>query len=138
MKSSKIVSIPEKMEKFYGKGTMLHPSVNDIEILIKKIPKGYVTTIDTLTKRLSKDFNTDVACPMRTGNAIKKISERYSNDNIDYKVPFWRVIRTNKMVVKSNNFEFWAIQLEAEGFKLDFTKKNDIKITADSNHIFTF
>jgi len=108
MTNSRIVTIPVKMEKFYGKGKMLHPSMEEVEELIKIIPKGFLATIDSLSKRLAKDSGTDVACPMRTGNAIKKISERYSNDNIDFKLPFWRVIRSNKQVVKTKNFEFWA------------------------------
>uniref|UniRef100_UPI003F5CE552 hypothetical protein n=1 Tax=Maribacter litoralis TaxID=2059726 RepID=UPI003F5CE552 len=79
MTKSKIVDIPTKMEKFYGKGKMLHPSVEEIEELVKTIPKGFVATIDALAKRLATDFGTDVTCPMRTGNGIKKIAERYSN-----------------------------------------------------------
>ena len=65
---SNIVSIPVKMEKFYGKGTMLHPSLDEIENLVNLIPKGKITTIDILCKRLAKDAGTNVTCPMRTGN----------------------------------------------------------------------
>ena len=138
MKISKIVDIPVKMEKFYGKGKMLHPSIEEIEELVKKIPKGKVITIDALAKKLTLDFGTDVTCPMRIGNAIKKISERYSNDNIDYNLPFWRVIRTDKLVVKSKDFEFWASKIEDEGFKLLFTKSGGIKVDVDSNNMYTF
>jgi len=138
MTKSKIVDIPVKMEKFFGKGKMLHPSVEQVEELLKMIPKGSIATIDSLTKRLSDDFDTDVTCPMRTGNAIKKIAERYSNDNIDLKVPFWRVIRSNKLVVKSKNYEFSASQIEDEGFKLIFTKSDAIKVDVDSSKIFVF
>ncbi len=138
MTKSKIVDIPTKMEKFYGKGTMLHPSEEDVEELVKIIPQGYVATIDVLSKRMAKDFYTDVTCPMRVGNAIKKIAERYSNDNIDYQIPFWRVIRSNKLIIKSNNFEFSASQIEDEGFKLLFTKSGSIKLEVDSSKMFFF
>ena len=137
MDKSKIVDIPVKMEKFYGKGKMLHPSVEEIEELIKTIPKGFVATIDTLTKRLSKDFNTDVTCPMRTGNAIKKISERYTIDTLDSEIPFWRVIRSNQLVVKSKNLELSASKIEDEGFQLIFNK-DTIKVNVDVTRIFTF
>lgn len=138
MTKSKIVTIPTKMEKFYGKGTMLHPAIEDIEELVKTIPYGSVATIDAISKRLAKDFGTDVTCPMRTGNVIKKIAERYSNDTIDFKIPFWRVIRSDKMILKSKNFEFWASQLEDEGFKLSFTKSGSIKLDVDSSSMFLF
>ena len=134
----KIVDIPIKMEKFYGKGKMLHPSVEEIEELIKTVPKGKIATIDALAKRLAKDFGTDVTCPMRTGNAIKKIAERYSQDNVDFQIPFWRIVRSDKLVIKSKNFEYWASKIEDEGFKLFFTKNGSIKIDVDSNRLFVF
>ena len=138
MNTSKIVSIPEKMEKFYGKGKMLHPSIEDIENLIKTIPKGKVSTIEALGKRLAKDYETDVTCPMRAGNSIKKISRRYSNENIDYKVPFWRVIRTDKCIVKTDNYEFWASKVEDEGFQLSFAKSGLIKVIVTEENMFDF
>ncbi len=138
MTKPKIVDIPVKMEKFYGKGKMLHPSVEEIEELVKIIPKGFVVTIDAIAKRLAQDFGTDVTCPMRTGNAIKKIAERYSNDHIDYRIPFWRVIRSDKLVIKSKNFEFWASKIEDEGFKLLYTKSGAIKLDVDSSRMFVF
>ncbi|WP_298503476.1 MGMT family protein [uncultured Maribacter sp.] len=138
MTKCKIIDIPTKMEKFYGKGKMLHPSIEEIEELVKTIPKGFVATIDALAKRLAKDFGTDVTCPMRTGNAIKKISERYSNDNIDLKTPFWRVIRSDKMIIKSKNFDFCASKIEDEGFKLLFTKSGAIKLDVNGNRMFFF
>jgi len=138
MTKSKIVDIPIKMEKFYGKGKMLHPSIIDIEELVRTIPKGSVATIDSLAKRLAKIFSIDVTCPMRTGNALKKIAERYSNDNMDIKIPFWRVIRSDKLVIKSKNFEFWASKIEDEGFKLIFTKSGSIKLDVDSEKVFLF
>ena len=137
MIKSKIVSIPEKMEKFYGKGTMLHPVPNDIEALIKKIPRGKVLSIDMLAKRLANDHGTDVTCPMRTGNAIKKISKRYSAENLDRDLPFWRVIRKDNLVVKTDNYEFWATQLEEEGFELSYTKAQAIKVMVDEKDLFT-
>ena len=84
----KIVDVPEKMEKFYGKGTMLHPSIKEVEELLKEIPKGKITTLEVLGKKLAEDYGTDVTCPMRTGNAIKKISERYLKTRFDHNVVF--------------------------------------------------
>jgi len=39
MPKSSIVNIPVKMERFYGKGKMLHPSIDDVEALLKWCPK---------------------------------------------------------------------------------------------------
>lgn len=138
MSKSKIIDIPVKMEKFFGKGKMLHPSIEEVEELVSKIPKGKIATIETLCQKLSDNYGTDVTCPMRTGNAIKKISENYSIDNVDETIPFWRVLRTDKMVIKSKAYEFWATKIEAEGFDLSFTKKDLIKVNFDSATLFRF
>ena len=137
MAKSKIVAIPSTMEKFYGKGTMLHPTIEEIEQLIKTIPRGKVATIDALTKRLSKNHGTDVTCPMRTGNGIKKIAERYVKDNIDITIPFWRVIRSDQLVVKSKNQELSASLIQDEGFQLVFNTSG-IKVQVAPNRLFLF
>lgn len=74
MKEFKIVPIPPKMEKYYGTGTILHPSLSEIEELVRQIPERKVTTINHLTHYLAKTHDTDTTCPLRTGNAIKKNS----------------------------------------------------------------
>ena len=138
MSKSKIVGIPVKMEKYYGKGSMLHPSIEDIEELIRIIPKGQIATIETLCQKLSDNYGTDVTCPMRTGNGIKKISEKYTIDNIDESMPFWRVVKTDKMAIKLKEYEFWATKIENEGFHLSFTKTGAVKINFDSNVLCRF
>ena len=138
MNKSKIVDIPIKMEKYYGRGKMLHPSIEVVEDALRNIPQGKITTIELVCKKLAQDFGTDVTCPMRTGNNIKKIAKTFSEVEIDINIPFWRVIRTDKMVIKFQNYEFWASKLEDEGFALSFTKSGNIKIVFQSDNLFDF
>lgn len=121
MQKVKIIDIPAKMEKFYGKGTMLHPSLSEIEKLISLIPSSKITTINHIASFLAKNHGTDVTCPMRTGNAIKKIANRFTLENLDANLPFWRVVRSDRMIIKSKNFEQWASLIEDEGFELSLT-----------------
>ena len=138
MAKSNIVNIPVKMEKFYGKGKMLHPSIDDVEALLKMVPKGKITTIEALAKRLAQNFGTDVTCPMRTGNAIKKISDRYVDENFDEQIPFWRVIRSNQQLIKSKNYERSAAQIETEGFELTYLKSKEVKVSYSEDQLFLF
>lgn len=138
MKKPTIVDIPEKMEKYYGKGKMLHPDMELIENLISRIPRGKLTTINALAQKLASDFGVDVTCPMRTGNAIKKIAERYSNGDYDERLPFWRVLRTDNLVINSKNHDFAATKLEDEGFKLQYAKTDNIRIDLDPKSFFQF
>ncbi len=126
------------MEKYYGKGKMLHPSIEIVEDALRHIPQGQITTIDLVCKKLAQDFGTDVTCPMRTGNNLKKIAKAYSEVQINANIPFWRVIRTDKMVIKFQNYEFWASKLEDEGFTLSFSKFGNIKVIFQSDNLFDF
>ena len=138
MPKSNIVNIPVKMEKFYGKGKMLHPSIDDVEALLKMVPKGKITTIEALAKRLAQNFGTDVTCPMRTGNAIKRISDRYVDESFDEQIPFWRVIRSNQQLIKSKNYERSAAQIETEGFELTYLKSKEVKVSYSEDQLFLF
>lgn len=138
MQNPKIIDIPVKMEKYFGKGTMLHPGTEEIRELLKKIPTGKVSTIKSLATYLAKTHGTDVTCPLRTGNAIKKISEQYTLENLDMDVPFWRVLRSDNMMVKFKDFEQWSSVLEDEGFELILTKSNNIKVKMDDSQVYSF
>jgi len=128
----KIVPVPEKMQKFYGKGKMLHPEMRMVVYYIELIPRGKISTIDELAKQLAKTYGADVTCPMRTGNLLKKLSKTAS------KTPFWRVIKKDHMMVKLDNYVYWASVLEKEGFSLEFTKSDQIKIKVEENQLFRF
>ena len=133
-----IVAIPVKMEKYYGTGTMLHPSIEEVKEVVQKIPIGKLTTIGLLCEKLAKDFSADVTCPMRTGNHLKKMAIQSEKELADNSLPFWRVIRTDKMVIKHKESAYWASKLENEGFALSFTKAENIKVIFDKDQVYSF
>ncbi len=132
----KKVAIPEKMQKFYGIGTMLHPDIEMVESVIKEIPVGKVATIDSVCKRLARDHDTDVTCPMRTTNFVKTITEIHSAQ--DEPIPFWRVVRKNHMLINSNFTILCAENLGKEGFKLLKNRKGEFQVQNLEDRLFTF
>lgn len=132
MKAPKIITIPEKMKKFYGSGNMLHPDQHMVEELVGLITKGSVATLDTLTKELANRYGANVTCPMRTVNHLKRLSRT------DTLVPFWRVLKTDGTMIKLQRYEYWATVLEKEGLRLEITKSNQIKILTSENQLFRF
>jgi len=139
MKKLIIIDIPETMEKFFGgKGKMLHPEIEMVEDLVRLIPLGKIATIDTLAKKMAKDCSVAISCPMRTGNAVKKIIEKFSGDNYDDTIPYWRVVKKNKELINSKSYELCASKLEDEGFKLSYPKSGKIKAHFESVELFRF
>lgn len=125
----KLVPIPEKMQKFYGKGLMLHPKSTMVIEVVENIPRGKVMTIHELTKQLAKTYGADVTCPMRTGNLLKKLALT------EAKIPFWRVVKKDHTMIKFDNYGHWATILEQEGFELEFTKSSQLKIVVSANQL---
>lgn len=138
MKVPKIVDVPLKMQKFYGRGKMLHPTLEMVESAIQKIPVGMVTTIDDLGKKLAQDFGTDVTCPMRVGNAIKRIAKEHTGYESSTEFPFWRVIRKDKRVIKTPDFTYWASVLEREGLQLKVKNSDSIEVIFTPDQHFQF
>ena len=65
---------------------------------------------------------------MRTLNAIKKIIEMYSKDNLSPEMPFWRVVKKDKTLIDSKNYKLCATKLKDEGFALSYPKPGKIKV----------
>ena len=137
MKKINIIDIPEKMKKFYGEGTMLHPIDEIVENEVKRIPFGKVATIGDLCQKLATDHGTNVTCPMRTGNIIKKMAEQAAAE-VSAQIPYWRLIRSDEMVIKSKVYEVSAAKIAHEGFELEYMKSGNIKVKNSENQRFTF
>jgi len=92
----KIVDIPPKMVKRFGKGKMLIPRPLDVDALIRKVKKGKLVTQAQIRERLAKDFHVDCACPITTGIFIWIAAGAAEEDRRGGKsqiTPYWRVIK---------------------------------------------
>lgn len=132
----KKVAIPEKLQKFYGIGTMLHPDREMVESLIKEIPKGHVATIDSLCDKLAWDYDTNVTCPMRTTNFVKAITKIYASGNES--IPFWRVIRKNHLLINSPFTILCAENLEKEGIRICQNSRGKFKVQNLCDRLYSF
>ncbi|MBV6646515.1 MAG: MGMT family protein [Cyclobacteriaceae bacterium] len=136
MSEVRIVNIPEKMEKFYGAGKMLHPTLELIEQTLAQVSFGKVITIDMLCKKLARDFETEVTCPMRTGNAIKKIASSSAAETDT--IPFWRVLRKDWSLMNLKDPELSMARLQEEGFTLSFGKSDRVIVQVNASQIHHF
>lgn len=56
-----------KFSKKFGQGRFVIPAPLEVDALMKKVPKGKLTTINKLRAALSKKHKTDFACPITIG-----------------------------------------------------------------------
>lgn len=63
----KVEQIPARMSKLWGKGTLVIPVPLEVDQLMRKVPKGKVTTINGIRQTLARKHNATIGCPLTTG-----------------------------------------------------------------------
>ena len=92
----KLVPVPQGMAKRLGSGMMLIPTALEVDAMIRKIPRGQVSTVSQIRRRLARWHNADVTCPMVTGIFLRIVAEAAEEDRTAGKpdiAPYWRVLR---------------------------------------------
>jgi len=93
----KVEKITEKMSNRWGRGTVVIPAPVEVDEIMRKIPKGKVTTINEIRAALAKKHNATIGCPITTGIfawiAANAAEEQKQNGNEDI-TPYWRTLKT--------------------------------------------
>lgn len=62
-----VFEITPKQSKRWGAGTCVIPAPREVNELMRRVPKGKLTTIDELRKALARRHRATIACPITTG-----------------------------------------------------------------------
>src|SRR5579871_6129454 len=119
----KLVQIPPRMQKRFGKGTMLLPHPRDVEAMIKAVPNGRVTTVSNIRESLASKFMADVACPLVTGIFVRITAEAAEEEARAGKkriTPYWRVVKDDGALYPKfpGGVARQAARLQAEGHRV--------------------
>jgi len=115
---------PEVVDDPRGRGRMLIPKPLDVDSLMRKIPKGYLVTVERIRERLAKDFHADFTCPLTTGIFIRIAAEAAEEDLSRGEkgiTPYWRVIKTDGSLNEKlpGGAEAQAARLGEEGHSIE-------------------
>ncbi len=94
----KIKTIPKKLSKSWGKGKFVLPSPLEVNTLMKKVPKGKLTTVNEIRRKLAKKHKTTTACPIVTGIfawIAANAAEEDIKDGRKKVTPYWRTIKSD-------------------------------------------
>jgi hypothetical protein len=93
----KVELITEKMSSRWGTGTVVIPAPLEVDALMKKVPKGKLTTINEIRQALAAKHGATIGCPITTGifawiaaNAADEMAFGGEN-NI---TPYWRTLKS--------------------------------------------
>jgi hypothetical protein len=93
----KVFKIDKTKSKRLGVGTCVIPAPMEVDELMRRVPKGKLTTIDELRKVLATKHHATIACPMTTGifawiaahAAVESAAEGKKRTT-----PFWRTLKS--------------------------------------------
>lgn len=124
----KVVDVSEKMQARFGKGKMIIATPMIIDGIVRKIPKGKLTTVSAIMDRLCEEFGTDSACPMTTGiflGIVAKAAEEDRAAGHKQIAPYWRVLKSKGALNPKSpgGIEAHAEKLQAEGHTVEKIRK---------------
>ena len=93
---AQVKPIPPRMQKKAGQGTIVIPALREVYDLIRKVPKGRLTTVQQLSDRIALKHHTNVGCTVTTGILawmVANIGYEEEHDAIKRPAPYWRVLK---------------------------------------------
>ncbi len=84
------------MKRRWGPGTIVLPAPREVEALMRRVPKGKITTINHLREFLAQRHGATVACPIVTGFHARIVAGAAGEDEADGKkriAPYWRTLK---------------------------------------------
>jgi alkylated DNA nucleotide flippase Atl1 len=120
----KLVPISNGMAKRFGPGMMLIPTALELDAMIRKIPRGEVTTLAEVRARLARWHRVEITCPLVSGIFLRIVSEAAEEDRRAGRAdvtPYWRVVGPGGRLNKKfpGGMEAQAQRLAEEGHTVE-------------------
>jgi hypothetical protein len=119
----KVVTIPARMQKRFGEGTMVIPRPRDVDALMRKPRKGKLITFGQIRAQLAKSSRADHACPLTTGMFARIVAEAAAEGlraGAKRVTPYWRTIKDDGKLNERfpGGATAQAARLRQEGFSI--------------------
>ncbi len=92
----KVVPIAGKMSRRWGEGTVVIAAPAEVDALMKRIPKGRLTTINELRAALAIRHGATIGCPITTGIfawVAAHAAEEAATAGRKRITPYWRTLK---------------------------------------------
>jgi hypothetical protein len=93
----KVCRIDHRKSKRWGTGTFVIPAPREVNELMRRVPRGRLTTIDELRKSLARRHGATIACPITTGIFAWIAAHAAAEAEAEGKkrtTPYWRTLKT--------------------------------------------
>jgi alkylated DNA nucleotide flippase Atl1 len=119
--------ITGRMIRKWGEGTMVVPAPLEVDALMRRVPKGKLTTISQLRTVLASKHQVSIACPITTGIFAWIAAHAASEAQAEGKkriTPWWRTLKAGGELNPKypGGVKAQAARLRAEGLKIESGK----------------
>lgn len=93
----KVCAIDSSKSKRWGEGTFVIPAPIEVDEIMRRVPKGKLTTIDAIRKELARKHGATIACPITTGIfawIAAHAAEEAAAEGKKRITPYWRTLKT--------------------------------------------
>jgi alkylated DNA nucleotide flippase Atl1 len=131
----RIQAIPDRMKARWGAETLVIPAPKEVDALMRRVPRGKVTTINQIRTALALKHGATIGCPMTTGifawiaaNAAEEAATAKTTARV---TPYWRTLKTGGLLNEKypGGTKRQRERLKAEGHRI--VKKGKHYVVAD-------
>jgi hypothetical protein len=93
----KVVKIEGKMSRRWGTGTCAIPAPMEVDELMKKVPKGKLTTVNDIRSAVARKHKAAIGCPITCGIfafVAANAAEEARAEGKKRITPYWRTLKT--------------------------------------------
>jgi len=136
----KVCPISDKMSARWGGGTCVIPAPREVDELMRKVPKGKLTTIDQIRRCLAARHGATIACPITTGIfawIAAHAADEAEQEGAKRITPYWRTLKSDGELNPKypQGVRNLAARLRAEGHRI--IQKGKKHVVADFNESLT-
>lgn len=94
----RVIKLTGAARKRWGGTTMVIAAPAEVDALMKRVPKGRVTTINSLRRQLARQHGTETTCPITTGIfawIAANAAEESTAAGAKRPTPWWRTLKAD-------------------------------------------
>jgi alkylated DNA nucleotide flippase Atl1 len=132
----RVVEINERMSRWWGTGTCVIPAPMEVDALMRKVPKGKVTTINEIRAALARRHRATIGCPITTGifaGIAARAAEEVVAEGQRRITPYWRTLKSGGELNPKypGGVEAQAARLKDEGHSIELGRDKRPKRVKD-------
>jgi hypothetical protein len=132
----RVVEINERMSRWWGPGTCVIPAPMEVDALMRKVPKGKVTTINEIRGTLARRHGASIGCPITTGifaGIAARAAEEAAAEGKRNVTPYWRTLKSGGELNPKypGGVEAQAVRLKDEGHSIELGRDRRPKRVKD-------